>query len=255
MTDRLAFALDAATQAGKFTLSLFQTGTPVDMKEDETPVTAADQGAERLIRERIARAYPDDYILGEEEGGDKSVPNRWIIDPIDGTKAFVSGVPTYSTLLSYEVDFRPVVAVCYFPALDEIVYAETGSGAFFQGRPCRVSAKSKVAGSVLCCGGLKQMTDNRRMDAFLQFSQIALATRTWNDAYGHALVATGRVEAMLDPQVSLWDVSAMALIVREAGGQFTNFRGEDALDPRPDGSYEAISSNGLVLPEILAAYA
>jgi fructose-1,6-bisphosphatase/inositol monophosphatase family enzyme len=99
------------------------------------------------------------------------------------------------------------------------------------------------------------MVDNRRMDAFLQLSQIALATRTWNDAYGHALVATGRVEAMLDPQVSLWDVSAMALIVREAGGQFTNFRGEDALIPRPDGSYEAISSNGLVLPEILAAYA
>lgn len=255
MSPRLAFALDAAHKAGRFTLSLFQTGTAVDLKQDETPVTAADRGAERLIRELIAKEFPQDVILGEEEGGDKSAPNRWVIDPIDGTKSFVSGVPLYSTLLSYEVDYQPIVAVCYFPALDEMVYAEIGNGAFFNGRPCHVSSRTSLDGAVLCCGGLKQMDECGRIEPFLRLSKRALAARTWNDAYGHALVATGRVDAMIDPSVSLWDVSAMHLIVHEAGGRFTNFDGQSALKPsRPDGHHEVVNTNGHLHHEILAAF-
>ncbi len=254
MTDRFAFALDAAYKAGRHTLSYFQTGTQVDLKEDETPVTAADRGAERLLRELIEKAFPNDVILGEEEGGDKSVADRWVLDPIDGTKAFISGVPTYSTLVSYEVDQEPVFGIVYFPALDEMLAAEKGGGAFFQGRPCRVSTKPKLDGSVLCCGGIKQMDDNGRIPGFLALSQRALATRTWNDAYGHALVATGRVEAMIDPQVSLWDVSAIHLIVQEAGGRVSNFAGTSVLQPRADGMHEAISTNGLVHEDLLRAF-
>lgn len=253
MSPRLAFALDAADRGGKFTLSMFQTGTAVDLKSDETPVTAADRGAERLIREMIARYYPNDYILGEEEGGDNTIPDRWIIDPIDGTKAFISGVPLYSTLLSYEVNFQPIVGICLFPALDEVVYAETGSGAFFNGRPCRVSSKSAMTGGVVSFSGPKRLRDKGLLDGVIKLAERAMDERTWNDAYGHALVATGRIEAMIDPGVSLWDMSALDLIVREAGGRASGLGGQSALIPNAVGRHDFITTNALVHEEVLAA--
>ena len=248
MSPRLAFAIDAAYKAGRSTLALFQTGTHVITKSDETPVTLADQGAERLIRELIAQAYPGEYILGEDEGGADSELNRWVIDPIDGTKSFISGVPLYATLLSYEVDGETEIGVCYFPALDEMLYAEKGKGAFFNGRPCHVSNREQVAGGVICCGGHRSMFKAGYWGPFESLVGRALATRTWSDAYGHALVATGRVEAMVDPVVAHWDISAVALIVREAGGTFTDFKGNHKL------GLEAISSNGKVHAEILETF-
>jgi histidinol phosphatase-like enzyme (inositol monophosphatase family) len=247
MSPRLAFAVEAAYRAGRLTLQYFQTGVQVETKSDETPVTAADKGAERLIRELIAEKYPDDAILGEEEGGSQA-PDRWVIDPIDGTKSFVSGVPLYATLLSYEVAGAPVLGVCYFPALDEMLYAETGQGAFCNGRSIAVSGKSVLEGSVFSCGGLSSMKKYGRADGFEKISDVALATRSWSDAYGHALVATGRIEAMVDPIVNPWDISAVSLIVREAGGRFTDFSGNDALGA------EAISSNGHVHARVLEVF-
>jgi fructose-1,6-bisphosphatase/inositol monophosphatase family enzyme len=128
MSPRLEFALNAAIKGGRFTLAHFNTGAAVEIKSDATPVTIADKGAERIIREEIAKAYPNDVILGEEEGETASSTTRWVIDPIDGTKSFVSGVPLYATLLSYEVDGVPILGVSYFPALDEIVFTEKGQG-------------------------------------------------------------------------------------------------------------------------------
>ena len=254
MSPRLAFASEAAFRAGRSTLAHYQTGVAVDSKNDATPVTIADREAESLIRREIAHHFPGEAILGEEEGG-MDTPNRWIIDPIDGTKSFVSGVPLYATLLSYEENGVPIVGVSYFPALDEMVYAEAGGGAFFNGRPCRVSTKSEVVGSVLLCGGLKHMDLFGRLGPFLELSKTALATRTWGDAYGHALVATGRAEAMVDPVVSRWDISAMDLILREAGGTFTKMDGSRALEPaHADGHYEALSTNGILLPALVEAF-
>lgn len=248
MSPRLAFAIDAAVRAGRSTLAHFQAGVPIELKEDASPVTVADRNAERIIRDAIALAYPSDAIFGEEEGG-SNAPDRWVVDPIDGTKSFISGVPLYATLLSYEEAGEPVVAVCYLPALDELLYAEKGSGAFVNGRPARVSTRKEVRGSVLCCGGHRSLINAGRMDGFLNLVPQALATRTWSDAYGHALVATGRVDAMIDPVVAHYDISAMALIIREAGGRFTDFRGNDGL------AKEAVSSNGLLHDEVLAAFA
>jgi len=247
MSPRLSFAIDAAYRAGRFTLQYFQTGAEVETKSDETPVTAADKGAERVIREMLSQRYPSEAILGEEEGG-SSARDRWVIDPIDGTKSFVSGVPLYATLLSYEVDGEAVLGVCYFPALDEMLYAEKGAGAFFNGRPAKVSDKRDVKGSVLACGGLNSMKKRGRTNGFEKISDVALATRTWSDAYGHALVATGRIEAMVDPIVNPWDISALSLIVREAGGQFTDFAGNSEL------SDEAISSNGHVHAKVMEVF-
>ena len=219
MSPRLAFAIDAAYKAGRSTLALFQTGTQVSTKSDETPVTLADQGAERLIRELIEKNYPGEF-----------------------------GVPLYATLLSYEVEGEVEIGVCYFPGLDEMLYAEKGKGAFFNGRPCHVSTREKIAGGVVCCGGHRSMVKAGYWKPFENIVAKAMATRTWSDAYGHALVATGRVDAMVDPVVAHWDISAVSLIVREAGGRFTDFKGNDAL------TIEAISSNGKIHQEILDEY-
>ncbi|RYG85972.1 hypothetical protein EON77_04610, partial [bacterium] len=241
MSPRLAFAVETAFRAGRSTLAHFQTGTSVETKSDDTPVTIADKNAERMIRDAIAAQYPTEHILGEEEGGDRSRPDRWVIDPIDGTKAFIAGVPLYSTLLSYEVDFEPVVGICYFPGLDEMFYAEQGGGAFFNGRPCRVSQKSTMKGGVLSFCGPKRLRDQGLLDGALTLADRAADNRTWNDAYGHALVASGRIEAMLDPAVSLWDVSALTLIVAEAGGKVSSRTGGSPLEARVDGSHDLFS--------------
>src|SRR5579862_7332397 len=137
MSPRLAFAIDAATKAGRSTLAHFQTGVGFDRKSDASPVTIADRMAERMIREAIAREFPGDQILGEEEGGDTEVADRWVLDPIDGTKSFVAGVPLYATLVSYEKGFVPQLGVVFLPALNELIYAERGGGALWNGKPAR----------------------------------------------------------------------------------------------------------------------
>lgn len=256
MSPRLAMAIQAAYEAGRSTLALFQSSFDVETKSDNSPVTEADKRAETIIRKAIGAAFPGESILGEEQGLTGHGSSRWIIDPIDGTKSFVSGVPLYSTLLSYEEDGEPILGICYFPALDEMLFAERGSGAFFNGRPARVSKKSVVKGSVVCCGSPSSLVKYHRMDGILKISESAMAVRTWSDAYGHALVATGRAEAMVDPVVKLWDISAMTLIVREAGGTATNFVGSNPLSA-VDGAerHELVTTNGLVQSEILGAFA
>ena len=254
MSPRLAFALDAAYKAGKFTLSMFQTGTLVEAKSDDTPVTAADRGAERIIRELIEKQFPHDHILGEEEGGDQAVADRWIIDPIDGTKAFVAGVPSYSTLLSYEVDRVPVLGIAYFPGLDLMFFAERGAGAFVNGRPIHVSQKG-LDGSILCCGSLRTMKRLNRLEPYLRAGERAMDVRTWGDAYGYALVAWGKAEAMIDPRVALCDISSVGIIVEEAGGRFTTPDGTDGYRPIDEnGGYAALATNGVVHEELLGYF-
>lgn len=248
MSPRLQFAIETAILAGRSTLAHFQVGTSVDLKADESPVTIADRLAERIIREEVVRRYPGEGILGEEEGESGSIDTRWVVDPIDGTKSFVSGVPLYATLLSFETASEVLVGVCYFPALNELLYAEKGHGAFWNGRPCSVSKKPSLVKAVVATGSTSSMAKHGRLPGFQAIETKAMACRTWGDAYGHALVATGRVEAMIDPIIAHWDISAVSLIVREAGGMFSDFQGNQTL------STEALSSNGLVHPELLEAF-
>lgn len=224
------------------------------MKADQSPVTIADQEAETLLRKRIAETYPGEAILGEEEGGASETQSRWIIDPIDGTKSFVCGVPLYANLLSYEENGVPIVGVAYFPAIDEMVFAELGGGTWWNGKRAAVTTRSESKGAFLACGGPSSMIKYGRWDGFAELSTQAMATRTWSDAFGHILVATGRVDVMIDPVVSRWDLSAVKLIVEEAGGTFTDFRGGNPLD-KGDFELEAISSNGHIHQEILKVYA
>lgn len=258
MSPRLEFALNLVHRAGRGTLAHFQTGVEVESKGDATPVTVADRRAEEMIRRGIEGKFPGEAILGEEHGATGDAENRWVIDPIDGTKSFISGVPLYATLLAYEEAGVPVLGICYFPALDEILYATKGCGANWNGRAVRVSQKQSLDGSLVCCGGHRLMAELGRMGPLLKIAERAMATRTWSDAYGHALVATGRAEAMIDPQVSRWDISAMKIIVEEAGGTMTDFAGSNPFcsntqHATPD-TYEALSSNRLLHPELLEAF-
>ncbi|HLO99667.1 MAG TPA: inositol monophosphatase family protein, partial [Fimbriimonas sp.] len=174
--------------------------------------------------------------------------------PIDGTKSFVCGVPLYANLLSYEEDGVPIVGAAFFPALGEMVFAEKGGGTWWNGKQAHVSTRAETKGAFMACGGPSSMLKYNRWEPFAELSRGAMATRTWSDAYGHILVATGRVDAMIDPVVSRWDLSAIKLIVEEAGGRFTDFRGGNPLD-KGDFELEAISSNGAIHDEILRVYA
>lgn len=254
MTSRLRFALDAVRKAGQSTLEHFQSGVAVEYKSDSSPVTVADKNAESILRAEINRQYPGETILGEEQGLTGTGNTRWIIDPIDGTKSFICGVPLYATLLSYEVEGEPILGVSYFPALDEMVYAEKGSGCFMNEKQVSVTSRQSINGGFLASGGPNSMVKYGRWKAFEEMSAEAIATRTWSDAYGHCLVATGRIDAMIDPIVSRWDLSCIKIIVEEAGGRFTDFEGQNPFD-KGDFNLEAISSNGLVHDEILGMYA
>lgn len=231
----LDFAIDSAWLAGRITLRYFQTGVAVERKADGTPVTAADREAENLLRERIERWFPEDGIEGEEFGSLRpEARRRWILDPIDGTASFVHGVPLYGVLVGYEVDGDPVVGVILFPGLGEIVEAARGLGCRWNGRPARVSPVDRIEEAAVL------RTDSARppigpvpgpsvLAGWAALSSRADVVRTWGDCYGHALVATGRAEAMIDPVVSPWDVAAVVPIVEEAGGIFTDLSGRRTI--------------------------
>lgn len=248
MSPRLEFAVEAAVRAGKSTLEHFRADVQVDLKGDDSPVTIADRIAERILRQAIESAYPGEAILGEEEGESGTGSARWVLDPIDGTKSFICGVPLFGTLVAFEESGEPLIGVAYFPALDEIVYAERGKGSFWNGKPCRVSSKASLENSVISCGSHLSLHRHGKLGGLLRLAEQALATRSWSDAYGHILVATGRVEAMVDPVLAYWDIRAPMLIVREAGGMFTDFSGGD--NPVNEG----LSSNGLLHDSLLEAF-
>ena len=245
--DLVEFAVDAARRAGRLTLEWYQQrGLAVTAKSDGSPVTEADLAAERFLRSEIAAAYPDDMIRGEEEGDDSGRTGRiWVIDPIDGTRAFAQGVPLFATLLALVDDQGPAVGVICLPALDECVWAGRGRGARWDGEPCGVSTRASIAGSYVCTSGLTYWPDR----ALARVRAAGARVRTWGDAYGYALVATGRAEAMVDPECFDWDVAPMSVIIAEAGGRFSDTTGVD--DWR---SGSAIATNGILHQDLLGCF-
>jgi histidinol phosphatase-like enzyme (inositol monophosphatase family) len=237
-------AVALAREAGRLTLEWFRSvDLAVDRKGDGTPVTAADRAAERLVRERLAITHPFDSVIGEEEAEVLGTSGRrWIVDPIDGTKAFTHGVPLYSTLLAYEDEHGPAIGVIDLPALGETVYAARGLGCYCNDAPARVSTRDRLRGSYLTTSGF----DYWEEEALVAARRSGMFLRTWGDGYGYALVATGRVEAMVDPTASVWDVAAMPVIIGEAGGRFTDFSGTTRVD---GGS--GLATNGPFHDEVL----
>ncbi len=247
----LDFAVDLARGAGEITLRYFQQlRTSPDRKADGSFVTVADREAERYLRARIEESFPNDAILGEEEGERAGTSGkRWIIDPIDGTYSFVHGVPLYGVLVGLQLTDDPttsVLGVVNLPALGEIVYAARGSGCFWNGERARVSSNTSLKDALLLATDFGTCEAYGFGAAAEALQKLAHARRTWGDCYGHVLVATGRADVMLDPVMNLWDCAALLPIIEEAGGTFTNWRGERTIN-----GGNAVSTNGALLAPVL----
>ena len=254
MTSRLVLALQIAREAGKITLEYFRReDLEVERKGDDSPVTAADRRAEEHLRNRIAEAFAHDAVVGEElTDRPGNSPFRWIVDPIDGTKSFIHGVPLYGTLIGIEHEGEPVAGVIHIPALDECVYASRGNGAWYvegqkSKRPARVSRQAPLSQGLFLTSEVATFDEIDRRDVYDRLQSTARLSRTWGDCYGYLMVATGRAELMVDPVVAVWDLAPLLPILEEAGGTFTDWQGRRTIH-----SGQAMATNGLVLDEVLA---
>ncbi|MBM7366250.1 histidinol-phosphatase [Gordonia hydrophobica] len=251
----LQLALALADAADRLTTSRFgAVDLVVDSKPDLTPVSDADLACERLLRSTIAQAHPDDAVLGEEFGGDPVLTGRqWVIDPIDGTKNFVRGVPVWATLIALLEDGVPVVGVVSAPALDRRWWAADGMGAFASHRgadvrPITVSKVDELGSASLAFSSLSGWADRGIRDQFIGLTDDVWRVRGYGDFYNYCLVAEGAVDIAAEPEVSLWDLAALDIVVREAGGQFTGLDG--AAGP---GRGSAVATNGLLHRDVLNA--
>jgi histidinol phosphatase-like enzyme (inositol monophosphatase family) len=243
-----AHAARLAREAGEVTLRYFGGRVEHDDKADGTPVTRADREAETLLREGILERYPDHGILGEEFGEtNPSARVRWILDPIDGTRSFMHGVPLYGVLVGIEADGEPVAGVAHFPALGETVAAGRGLGCTLNGEACSVSQVDRIEDSLILTTDVERILSRPQGPGWRRLQQGAAFSRTWGDCYGHALVATGRAEAMVDPVLSPWDAGPLLTILVEAGGSFSALDGTESIH---GGS--GISTNGRLHETVLA---
>lgn len=245
----LDLAVRVARAGGLRTLAWFNNDVATEWKADGSPVTRADREAEEVMRELIAAACPTHQIVGEEHGTTVgSDPRyRWILDPIDGTKTFVRGVPMYGTLVGLEIDGAAMVGAIYIPPLDEMVAAATGLGCTWNGRRARVSDTDALEDALLVC------TDERAVRQRLPEFELGDAVqlrRTWADCYGYVLVATGRAEIAMDPIMNVWDCAPLLPILEEAGGRFTTWSGARTID-----GGDAVATNGRLHDSVLASLA
>ncbi|MGH2890444.1 MAG: inositol monophosphatase family protein [Solirubrobacteraceae bacterium] len=234
-SEDLELALALADAADEITLARFRAqDLVVETKPDLTPVSEADKAVERALRERLAAVRPDDAVVGEEYGddGDGSPRRRWIIDPIDGTKSYVRGTPHWATLLALEEDGEVALGVVSAPALRLRWWAARGAGAFTRGTGVgdepvglRVSAVRDLADAQMSFGGFEEWREHGRLAALTALSERCWRSRGYGDFWQYMLVAEGAAEIATDPGVSLWDLAAPLVIVREAGGAFTDFTG------------------------------
>ena len=227
MSDALDFAHELADIADEISMRYFRsTDMNVRSKTDGTPVTQADEGIERALREVIAATYPLHGVFGEEEGDvSGSVDSRWIIDPIDGTKNFSWGIPVWGTLIALETSGRIVCGIVSAPALGERYAAERGQGATRNGMPITVSEVDDLAQARLGFGSVHSFDNTGDQDRFRRLVTMTKHDRGIGDFYGHMLVASGALDLMVEPQLSPWDLAPLLVIVEEAGGRLTDMAG------------------------------
>ena len=251
LADDLALAQRLADAADALTLARFRAqDLHVDAKPDLSPVSDADLAVEDEVRRLLTVERPADAVLGEEHGVTGEGPRQWVVDPIDGTKNFVRGVPVWATLIALLVDGVVSVGVVSAPALGRRWWAARGLGAFADGSPIRVSSVATLADAHLSYSSLTGWEDQHRLEGVLQLSRDCWRTRAFGDFWSHVLVAEGAVDASFEPEVSLWDLAPLQVIVEEAGGRFTSLSGE----ARPDGG-SVVCSNGLLHDAVLAGLA
>jgi histidinol-phosphatase len=251
MSADLQFAIELADAADAITMRHYQSSSlAVRTKSDKTPVSEADEAVERMIRDRIAAERPGDGVLGEEFGTSGATTRRWIIDPIDGTKNYVRGIPIFATLIGLEENGRMIAGVVSAPAMSRRWWAASGEGAFVRAlgetRAIRTSSVDKLEGAHLTYDSVIDFDQHGGAVRFLSLMRHCTRSRGFGDFWAHMLVAEGAVEIAIEPAVAIWDMAAVQVIVEEAGGRFTDMRGESRID---GGS--ALSTNGLVHEAVL----
>jgi histidinol-phosphatase len=235
----LTAAVDAAGAAGEVAMQYYRTGFDVTMKPDATPVTEADRGAERVIREVIGRAFPAHGYLGEEFGAVGEQMTRWIIDPIDGTRNFIRHVPIWATLIALEDQGEVTVGVIRNPVTGDTLAARRGGGARLNGERVRVSTIDDLRQATLLHAGLKLLRATDYWDGFVRLVDITDRQRGFGDYLGYALVAEGKAEIYAETDLKAWDLAPCKVIVEEAGGRFTDFAGVPTIH-----SGTAFATNG-----------
>jgi histidinol-phosphatase len=251
---RLVAMIEVAQAAGKHTLNYFRRADLIiDAKADESPVTVADREAEQLVRRDIGTRFPNDTIQGEEFSEQSGTsPYRWVVDPIDGTKSFVCGVPLYSTLLALEHEGEPLAGIIFVPAMNEMVAACLGRGCWHrqsdaaEWRRTAVSGKADLSEAVFVTSQVDSFDARDAADKYKKLEKAAWLTRSWGDGYGYLMVATGKADVMVDPECNAWDVAAILPIVSEAGGKFSDWAG-NATTRGGDGVGTNGKLHGLVL--------
>ncbi len=247
MDHTLQTAIEAANAAGEIALHYFKTNLIVELKADHTPVTKADRECETRIVEILCAEFPDHGVLGEEFGeqlGNGSA--RWIIDPIDGTKNFIRGIPFFATLIALEEDGEITAGVMYAPAIDALLYAQRGQGSYANGKRVHVSDIAQLKEAMLIHGGLHDLKIRPCWQPFLHLVDVSARQRGFGDALGHSLVMQGLAEVALEPEIKPWDVAASKIIVTEAGGRFSDFAGSPSIY-----SGDAVISNGRIHDEVI----
>ncbi|GAA4903764.1 histidinol-phosphatase [Stackebrandtia albiflava] len=254
-SDDLGLAHLLADSADSVTTDRFRSlDLKIDTKPDMTPVSDADTATEKALRSTLARARPRDGVMGEEFGDEPGAGSRrWVIDPIDGTKNFIRGVPVWATLIALFDGTEPVVGVVSAPALGRRWWAAKGAGAFAGRHRTRaerieVSGVRRVPNCSISYSSLPSWFDHGRGPQMVELLRRSWRSRAYGDFYSYMLVAEGAVDAALEPEVALWDLAAPSVIVTEAGGRFTDLGGR----PGPDGG-SAVASNGVLHDEVLTA--
>jgi len=239
--------------AGEDALAQFSAGVAnsVQVKPDRSPVTAADQHVEKRIRDFLSRRIPGAGFLGEETGGgEQTKALRFVVDPIDGTRAFIRGLPTWSVLVGLEHEGQPVLGIAFMPALGELFVGVQGHGATGNGRPLRVSAIKSLSDAMICHGALAQFTDNKLEHVLGPLARASYSQRGHGDFDGYRAVLRGQADAMVDPGIAPWDVCAVAVLIREAGGTFTALDGRSTIY-----GPGALASNGHIHDSLCAVVA
>ncbi len=242
--------IDAVLRAGELALSLYRAGAGdrAEKKPDLSPVTEADRAVETALSDLVARRFPRAVFFGEETGGTREqvAGLRFIVDPIDGTRAFLRGLPTWSILVGIEYAGEAIAGVAYMPAAGDLFSAVRGEGAYANGRPIRLSRVSKLSDALVCHGGLSQFTSDGREPLLGKLARHSYTQRGLADFASYRALLLGQADAVVDPSIQPYDIAAAAAILREAGGQLTSLTGEETLY-----GPGALASNGLVHRELV----
>ena len=246
--------IGAVLDAGELALNLYRggAGQRAQKKPDRSPVTEADQAVERALAGFVKARFPTARFFGEEHGGDAQSARglRFVVDPIDGTRAFMRGLPTWSILVGLELDGEPVAGVAYMPAAGDLFSAVRGEGAYVNGRPVRLSQVAALGDALVCHGALSQFVDDGREALLGRLARASYTQRGLADFAGYRALLLGQADAVIDPMVQPYDVAAAAVLIREAGGKLTSLTGDDTIY-----GPGAIASNGLLHEQLLAVIA